>query len=292
MKILITGGSGRIGFNLIKKFIAAGNSIISVSRNTLTNYSSVNSFLIDLTDEGKTRKLVLDNKPDIIIHAAALTNVDLCETDQKLAYKENVIATKNILEISKEIGAKFVFVSSSFVFDGAGKIFKEEADPCPINYYGKTKQIGEELIKDASDNYIILRTDQPYGKLEEWQKDDNVHRVLKAFDTGKMLKEPRDWYNNPTYIDNFSDLTLKLIELNARGIYHLVGDDFINRYDWALEISNVFGKDNSRIEAINSNDLKVVAKRPVAKLSNTKIVKETGLQTCGVKEGLIKLRDS
>ena len=290
MKILITGGSGRIGFKLVKRFASPANEVVSISKTSTINIPKVKSSSFDLADAGKTSKAINDFIPDIVIHTAALTNVDMCETDPKSAYAQNVNATSNIIESCKKTGSKVVFVSSSFVFDGKGELFTEDSEPCPINYYGETKQIAEEVIKDSGLEYLILRTDQPYGKLEAWQKDDNVRRVLKALQQNKEIHEPLDWYNNPTYINNFVDATAELIKKGSNGIFNLVGKDFINRYEWAIKIAKIFDKDTTKVEGVDSTSFHLAAIRPTANISNDKVVKETGVRFFGVEEGLSELK--
>ena len=290
MKILITGGSGRIGFKLVKRFASSANEVVSISKGSTINIPKVKSSSFDLVDAEKTSKAINDFIPDIVMHTAALTNVDMCETDPKLAYEQNVTATANVIEGCKKANSKLIFVSSSFVFDGKGELFTEDSEPCPINYYGKTKQIAEEAVKDSGLDYLILRTDQPYGKLEAWQKDDNVRRVLKALQQNKEVHEPLDWYNNPTYINNFVDATAELIKKGSNGIFNLVGKDFINRYEWAIKIANIFDKDTTNIEAVDSISFHLSAIRPTANVSNDKVIKETGVKFFGVEEGLLELK--
>jgi dTDP-4-dehydrorhamnose reductase len=285
MKILITGGSGRIGLKLIKTFLPKGYEVASISKLDKVPLNNVKNFLLDLTDKNKVLDVIKTESPDIVIHTAALTNVDLCESDKKLAYNQNVMSTRNVIEACKQVGSKLIFVSSAFVFNGKGKVFTEESEMNPINYYGETKMISEKDIKDSGLKYLILRTDQPYGEIEEWQKDDNVRRVLKKLNQGLESREPTDWYNNPTYIDDFSIATLKLIETNKEGIYNLVGPDFINRYEWALKIAEVFDKDKNLIVPIKSNALNISAKRPYANLSNKKTQTEINFKFRNIIEG-------
>jgi dTDP-4-dehydrorhamnose reductase len=287
MKILITGASGRIGFELAERFVKNGDRVICTFLNNPISIEGVEkSIKIDLIDEMSVKETIKKVKPEILIHTAALTNVDLCETNHELADKLNVESTRNIIESCKEFNTKIVYISSSFVFNGTGKVFNEDSEPNPINYYGKTKLEGENIVKNSGLDFLILRTDQPYNWIKPWQKDNNVTRVLKRLEAGEITKEPIDWYNNPTFIPNLVEATLKLVEKNKVGIYHAVGPDFINRYEWALKIAEVFKKDKNLIKPIVSDELNLPAKRPYAKLSNEKIVKDTGIDFVGVEEGM------
>lgn len=292
MKVLVTGGSGRIGFKLIKKLISADVDISSISMNNDVPLANIKKFTFDLSDKEKTNSCINAIKPNIIIHAAALTNVDVCEKDRWMAYSQNVTSTQNIIDASKEINAKIVFVSSSFVFNGRDKIFTEDSEPNPINYYGETKRLSEEIVKSSNLEYLILRTDQPYGRIEPWQKDDNVRRVLNKFSRETQLTEPEDWYNNPTYLDDFVDAAIELLNRNRRGIYNLVGPDFINRYDWALRISEIFGKDKNMVRPVNSSYFNLSAKRPISNVSNNKIQIELNRKFRNVIAGLNDIKST
>ena len=290
MKIIISGGSGRIGFKLIKKFLSNRDLIASISKTNAVTLPKVKSFVFDLADKAETVKTIKDFAPDIVVHTAALTNVDLCETKHELAYEQNVKATQNVIDACKEYGSKLVFVSSAFVFDGKDKIFTEESKTNPINYYGETKALSESAIRENLEDYLILRTDQPYGSIEPWQKDDNVRRVLNKLNNNQESKEPTDWYNNPTYLDDFAGAVIKLIKEDKKGIYNLVGPDFINRYEWALKIADTFGKKKNLIVPADSSTLNLAAKRPNVNLSNKKAVREIKISFLGVEAGLKDLK--
>lgn len=288
MKILIIGGSGVIGFKLAVHFLKTGLDTELTYNNNNPGIGKTHK--LDITNNGDTCNLIAETKPDIVVHATALTNVDLCETDRKLAYSINVGGTKNIVEGCNKINCKLVYVSTSFVFDGKKEIYSEDDPTSPSTYYGMTKLIGEELIKSSGLPYLILRTDQPYCWIEKWQHSNSVLRVLETLRAGKILKEIVDWYNTPTYVPNFINATSKLLDEKEIGVYHLVGSDFINRYEWSLVVAETFGLNKKMIEPINSNDLGLPAKRINVHLSNKKLFQKTGIRMLGIREGLMDMR--
>jgi len=225
-------------------------------------------------------------KPEILIHSSALTNVDLCETNHDIANSINIEGTKNIVEACKKIRSKIIFISTAYVFDGKKTIFCENDDCSPATYYGKTKLLGEEIIKSSGLPYLILRTDQPYGWKEKWQKINSVTRFLDNFENNQEVREIIDWYNNPTFIEDIVEVTKILLDRNLEGVYHVVGPDFINRYEWAQLIAEVFKKDKNLIRHIESKDLNLPAKRNSVNLSNKKLFIDTGFRMKNVKEGL------
>lgn len=287
MKILLTGGSGMIGTKILSKFI---------ERNTEINYTFLknstpfeNGHHLDISCRKDTLELLNKINPDIVIHSAALANVDLCETNHKLADLINVKGTENIIEGCKIIKSKVVYISTSYVFDGKKDQYYEDDDPSPTIYYGITKYRAEEIVKNSNLDYLILRTDQPYCWIEKWQRINSVIRVIQTLGSSKILKEITDWYNNPTYVPNFVEAITSLLKSNTNGIFHLVGPNFISRYEWSLLVAEIFSLDKNLIIPITSDKLNLPIKRKNINLNNEKIFHTTGFRMIDVKEGIKKM---
>lgn len=287
MKLLIIGGTGVIGFKLFNHFVQ--NKIDTEFTYHKNDLHLARGHQLDITSKHDTVKLITKIKPDVVVHATALTNVDLCETNNTLANSINVEGTENILAGCKAANCKIVYLSTSFVFDGKKKQYSEDDSTSPSTYYGMTKFKGEEIVKNSGLDYLILRTDQPYCWTEKWQHSNSVLRVLETLRESKILREIVDWYNTPAYVPDFVRAAKKLLDDNVTGIYHLVGSDFINRYDWSLLIADVFGLNKNMIEPINSDTLNLPAKRVNVNLSNQKLFQKTGIRMLGVKDGLIEM---
>lgn len=284
MKILIIGGTGVIGSKLVNHFTHEETQVeFTYHGNKIP--SPVIKFL-DITDSIATKNLITKIKPDYVIHTAAVTNVDLCETNTSLADSVNIKGTLNVVEGCKESRSSIIYVSTSFVFDGTKEIYSEEDTTSPTTHYGLTKSKGEEIVRSSNLPHLILRTDQPYCWIENWQHTNSVLRVIQTLESGKILKEISNWYNTPTYVPDFVKATAKLMELNKTGTYHVVGPDFINRYEWAITTAEIFGLDKNKIESINSNSLNLPAKRVNVKLDNRKLLNHTGIKMRGLREGL------
>ena len=142
-----------------------------------------------------------------------------------------------------------------------------------------------QKIQESKCDYLILRTDQPYCWIEKWQRVNSVIRLLNKFSENKLHKEVADWYNKPTFVPNFVENTMKLIDTNAAGIFHAVGGDFISRLDWCMILCDIFDLDKSKIIQISSQDLNLPAKRSNVNLNNEKITKKTGIPMVGVRQG-------
>jgi dTDP-4-dehydrorhamnose reductase len=286
MKILITGGSGRIGFGLLNGLIN-DHEVIPTFLTNVIDSNLKNAIKLDISKKEDVLNTIRTIKPDIVIHTAALANVDLCETDHNLADSINVDGTKNIAEGCQVTKAKMIYVSTSYVFNGNKPIYVEDDEYFPATYYGYTKYLGEKIVRDSNLPYLILRTDQPFGWIEKWQKDNSVTRVLSKLNESELIKDAVDWYNNPTLIADLVDVAKKLINLDKVGIYHVVGSDFINRFEWAKIVAEIFNKDMNLVKPLKSEDLNLPAKRVKVNLSNEKVLRETGIKMKGVRDGLL-----
>ena len=138
---------------------------------------------------------------------------------------------------------------------------------------------------------MILRTDQPYCWNEKWQRTNSVIRVIDSLKKNQIFNEVIDWYNSPTYVPDFVIATKKLIQKDSEGIFHLVGSDFIDRYNWSLRVADIFHLKKELLKPINSSELKLPEKRNNIKLNNNKLFQETGYRMLGVEEGLKKMAE-
>ena len=286
MKYLIIGGTGVIGYKILQHIRKEDSSV----KFTFLNNKQIlkNSHFLNIENLIETKNLIKKISPDIVIHCSALSNIDFCENNKRKAESINVLGTKNIVEGCKESNSKIVYISTSFVFDGKKK-YSENDNTSPSTFYGFTKFKGEEIIKDSNIPFLILRTDQPYSWIEQWQHTNSVIRVIDSLKKKKIFYEVNDWYNVPTYVPDFVNATMKLIKLKKEGVFHVSGSDFLNRYDWAILTAKIFQLNPDLIKAINSSSLNLSAKRVNGNLSNEKLFRETGIKMRGIKEGLMEM---
>lgn len=289
MKILIMGGSGVIGSHIVQSCLEQKTDVeFTFLKHPFETKSTGHN--LDITNRDNVLSLVTKIKPDIVIHTVALTNVDLCETNKSLANLINVEGTANVIEACRKTGSNIIYVSTSSVFDGKKGRYLETDKPNPTTNYGITKLLGEELVMDSGIQYMILRTDQPYCWTEKWQHTNSVLRVLDKVGNHLALNEIIDWYNTPTYVPDFVRILFSLINKNAQGVFHVAGSDFINRFEWSLQVAEIFGLDKKLIIPIRSDSLELPAKRPNVYLSNDKVFNQTGIRMIGTREGLINMK--
>lgn len=288
MKICIIGGSGVIGSKLVQWFIK-NNADVYFTYYHNKIFQLKNGIKLDITDKSSIQLFLNKLNPDVVIHTAALANVDLCETDKFLADRINIEGTKNVIDGCKISNCKLVYVSTSFVFDGAKKEYFEDDETCPTTYYGHTKLEGEKLVMNSDLPYLILRTDQPYCWIESGQHTNSVLRVIETLQSEKVLREITNWYNNPTYVPDFVYAVSNLLLNKLTGIFHIVGPDFVDRYNWSLISAKIFDLNTDLIEPINSDKLELPAKRVNVNLNNQKLLDTTGVKMKGIKEGLLSM---
>ncbi len=225
--------------------------------------------------------------PDVIIHCAAFTNVDKCETDKMKAYDVNVTGTENVARASQEVGAQLIYISTDFVFDGKKGMYTEEDQPNPLNYYGFTKLEGERKAREICSDYLIVRTSVLYG----WHQTLNfVTWVYYQLKDRNPIKVVTDQYTCPTCADNLADVLLEMAEKKVQGLYHVTGAERINRHDFAVKIAHKFSLDETLIIPILSEELNQKAERPKdSSLSTEKVKSVITTRLMTVDEGLCRM---
>jgi dTDP-4-dehydrorhamnose reductase len=283
MKILIIGASGLIGGYLMPEFKALGQT-------KGTAFPQSEGFItLDMRDAKEASRLFGEYKPDIVICAAAISNVEYCQQEPVESAGVNIEGTKNIINLIKESGAKFIFLSSEYVFDGQAGPYSEEDKASPINEYGRQKLEIERFIQKELKDYLIIRTTVVYG----WERQGKnfVIQLLKKLSCGIKMNVPSDQISSPTYAAELALAIRQLIEKDKRGIYNIVGSQVMSRYDFAKEACKVFGLDLKLLVPVTTEKLAQKAKRPLkAGLKIEKIKMELGIPFLQAAEGLKKMR--
>ena len=261
MKLLITGASGLYGSKLAKMAIAENYEVYSCDIQELNVYG--NFVKVDISDKGLVEEAFKKAKPDVVVHAATLTDVDKCEVNKDLAWKINVDGTKYIVEAAKKHQAFFVYISTDYVFSGNKGNYKETDVPDPINYYGLTKLKAEELVKNSLDNYCIARSSVIYGSTPAAGKVNFVLWVIDKLEKGERVKIVDDQWNSPTLNTSLAEMTLEVVERRLTGIFHLCGATRINRLNFTEAIANTFELNRGLIDPVKSSEFTWPAKRPM-----------------------------
>jgi len=273
MRILITGASGLLGTKVCEISLSRNYEVYSAYNAHKPLYG--NPIRFDVSNNDVVEKAFRKIRPEAVVHAAALTNVDKCELEKELAWKINVEGTENIAKLCKKHDAFLVYISTDYVFNGESGMYKETDEPSPINYYGLTKLKGEEKVKATVDEFCIARTSVIYGSIPAAGKINFALWLLEKLKKKEKVKIVTDQWNTPTLNTNLASMILEVIERKITGTYHLAGATRISRYEFAKLIAKNFGLDEQLIMPTLSNQLKWTAKRPKDSSLNTQKAQQT-----------------
>ena len=298
-KVLIIGANGFLGRNLFKLRNAeeTKNSDLNLVAADLESYnlpSDIPFYTIDITNYEQSEKKIIKISPDVIILTAAMTNVDQCEVDRKLASKINVKGALNIVKVCTKTNSKLVFLSTDFVFDGKkkrGYCYKETDIPNPLSYYAKTKYKAELIIFNSGIEYLICRAAVLYG----WNKTklNFITWILNNLKLNNQISIVTNQINSPTHVINLAQIILKLIEKKTKGIYNTAGNCALNRYEIALKCAEVFGYNKNLIIPVDFFEQKAIRPKNVGlDISKLKNLIETELKIYNLEEGLIYMKET
>ena len=260
MKLLITGASGLYGSKLAQKALAKGIEVYSTD---IQDLSVLGNFVkLDITDKIHVLDVFTSLKPNVVVHAATLTDVDKCETNKALAWKINVEGTKNVVEAAKAVDCFMIYVSTDYVFSGKKGNYKETDTPNPINYYGLTKLKAEEIVQTQKE-YFIARPSVIYGSTPAAGKVNFALWLIETLRKGEHARIVTDQWNSPTLNTNLAEMTLEVVERKLMGIYHLCGASRVSRFEFAEKIADVFGLDKNLLDKVTSSEFAWSAKRPM-----------------------------
>lgn len=267
-KVLIIGANGFLGSYFLglrnsKKIKGLKFQFITGDIENSNIPPDLTFYHIDIINPLDTLKKIEKISPDVILHTAAMTNVDQNEVDKKLATAINTEGPKNVLKACKNTGSKLIFISTDFIFDGISKEgnYNEEDTPNPLNHYGKTKYYAEQAILNSEIDYIICRTAVLYGWYE--QKLNFFTWIINKLRKNEEIQVVTDQINSPTFVKNLAEILLKMIEKNAKGIYHTAGDCALNRYEMAIKCAEVFDLDKELISQIEHLEQKAIRPKNV-----------------------------
>ena len=282
MKILITGAGGMLGTDLVQQ-LSRKHQLVGTGRRPAVHLA-IPYQLNNIAFYQKAFSVVESVKPDIILHAASMTEVDQCETDRRSALADNFEATRNITEAGNKVGALVIYFSTDFVFDGSKPLpYTEQDAPNPVSVYGETKLLAERFLLIKGKKFLILRTSWLFGK----HGDNFPKKILKQAEAGKPIRVVADQFGNPTYTGDLADAVEKIIEGVSSGtaatklnqIYHVANEGVISRYEFARAILKHGNFSQDLLSPVSSDEINQIAQRPRnSALSTDKIGKHFGVR--------------
>lgn len=264
-KIFITGANGLLGQKLVTQLVEEGDFLVIASGKCECRLpgDGFEYISVDITNETQVEETIHEVSPDIIIHGAAMTNVDQCELNQEDCYDANVNATAYLIQAAKQVNAHFIFVSTDFIFSGEEGPLDENAAPAPVNYYGKTKLIGEQMVMESGLKWAIARTVLVFGIAHDLSRTNIVLWVKSSLENGKEINVVDDQFRTPTLAEDLAAGCVLIAKKGAEGVYNISGPDFLTPYEMAQATAEYWGLDASLIKRADSTTFTQPAKRPL-----------------------------
>tara|TARA_R110002072_G_scaffold200539_11_gene358272 strand:+ start:593 stop:1501 length:909 start_codon:yes stop_codon:yes gene_type:complete len=288
--ILITGSNGLLGQTLVKKLKENQEiSVIATSKgeNRIKQKSGYRYEEMDISDEEDVETIFEKYQPDVVINTAAMTNVDACEEQKDACRKLNIDAVEILLKNCEKHDSHLIQLSTDFVFDGKDGPYDELAVPNPISYYGESKYEAEEIIKNSSIPWSIVRTIIIYGLVDDMSRSNIVLWAKEALEKNQTLNIVNDQFRSPTYVGDLADACISIAEQTATGIFHISGKDIMSISDLVKRVAKFFQLDDSTVKEISSDSLNQAAKRPLKTgFILTKAKKLVDYQPHSFEEGL------
>jgi len=288
-KILVTGISGFLGWNLVHR-LKDRYRIYGTCLDNPVSIPGVEAFTFDLSDWSKIERLCEAVNPTVIVHTAAYSNPDYCELHHKAALTLNTFATRELAKAANRLGCRLIYTSTDFVFDGKRGDYSEADDPAPINYYGKTKFLGELEITNHCSHYATLRIGTLYGR-GNGIRPNFFETMEYQFLAGKKAPCVIDQYRTFLFVEDAVQAIGQLIaEKSLKGLFHLGGPDKASRFQFAEQLCVTLGVPASSIDKVRLADSTSGAARPPdCSLNSTKIRKALGLNPSSIPQALGRL---
>jgi dTDP-4-dehydrorhamnose reductase len=293
MKMLVTGANGLLGQHLVKLLLANDFIVVATGKGPcrlpFEQGDRFRYFPADISSPMGLQEIFRKEQPAIVVHAAAMTQLDECEVKQDESFNVNVQGTIHTLLDAESFSSFFIYVSTDFVFDGVTGNYKEDDDQNPLSWYGFTKVQAESMVQTANMPWAIVRTCLVYGNPRTGARSNIITWVKKSLEEGKKIKVVSDQLRTPTYVEDLARGILLIAQGRKAGVFHIAGKDLLTPYQMALETANYLGLDSSLIEKVDASVFTQPAKRPPKTgLDITKARNQLGYEPLSFSEGLRK----
>jgi dTDP-4-dehydrorhamnose reductase len=287
--ILLTGGSSLLAVNWFYSKKNEYSVYLGLNERKIHPGNSQVLFL-DFFSEEILMKQIQAVGPSVLIHTAGLTSVEKCEYNPELAFKINVELSNMIANVTKRLGIPLVHISTDHLFEGNASMLSEEEPTHAINVYGKTKALAESSVGEINPDALIIRTNF-YAWGTSYRKSFSDY-IIESLRSGELLSLFDDVYYTPILAENLINTVHELLKKNEKGIFNIVSDDRISKYDFGILIAEEFGLDKSYIERCSLHSKSNLVKRPYdMSLSNQKVKELLGKNLGTVKQHIAKLHE-
>ncbi|MEK7458631.1 MAG: sugar nucleotide-binding protein [Patescibacteria group bacterium] len=291
-KILLIGASSLLGKALVDLFHDVYEIFGTYSQKELSqsSYKHIKQIKLDITRPHQLKKVFQAHKYDVVIHVASIGNIECCEQNKKRAKAVNFTATKHIVALTKLIRAKLIFISSSAVFAGISASYFEDSKREPINFYGKMKQLSEDVVLKEKKN-AVMRVTMMYGWNNPSERSNTVTWIIESAKNGKQITLANDRFTNPVWNYEVAKSIKSVIEKNLCGCFHVAGLNTLNRYEIAQAVCKEFDLDSKYIKSKQYMHLHQVSRHGLQEtLDTSNMVEKIHQIPISFEEGLRKMR--
>jgi dTDP-4-dehydrorhamnose reductase len=291
---VVIGAGGLLGQYVAAEASRLGHEVLGTFHETSISSSAFEATRLDITESHEVDAVLKRFAPDAVVLTSAMTNVDLCERNPSKAWAVNAEGTLNVALACGSVGARLLYVSTDYVFNGVkGAPYLESETPDPLSIYARTKLEGELLTMDASAANVVCRVSVLYGWNRVSQKQNFVTWIIDSLRRGKEVPLFFDQIASPTYAPYCAKVIVRLLENDSRGMFHASGPDCVSRYDIGLSVAETFGLDKALIKKVATNESDLIAKRPSCScLDVGKVEGELNMKMLSLEDGLIDMRST
>lgn len=289
-KVLITGSNGLLGQKLLDLYLTIEDiELIATARgeNRYPRKEGYTYTSLDITNEKEVQQVIAQHAPDCIINTAAMTNVDSCETDKEGCDKLNVDAVAYLIAAANTASAHLLHLSTDFIFDGKKGPYKEDDEANPLSYYGHSKLLAENMVREYCTKWSIARTVLVYGVVNDMSRSNIVLWAKGALEKGQPINVVDDQFRTPTLAEDLAKGCQLIEHKQAEGIYNISGKDQMSILELVQRVANYFDLDASVLRVVSSESLNQPAKRPpLTGFDLTKSRKVLGYEPHSFEQGI------
>ena len=264
-KILLTGANGLLGQKMVLLLAQQANVHTIATARGEARFpipAAIQYATLDITDEASVHQLIEKEQPHVVIHTAAMTQVDDCETQREACWLQNVEATRYIAEACAAHNTFLLHLSTDFIFDGKEGPYTEDAQPHPLSYYGESKWEAEKIVQKLTTPWAIARTVLVYGISQTASRSNIVLWVKKSLEEQKHIKVVDDQWRTPTLAEDLAMGCWLIAQKEAQGIFNISGKEMLTPYDMAIATADYFHLDKSYITRTDASGFSQPAARP------------------------------